>query len=80
MSKQTKTEARTMTQYTDKELRSEAIRAIREEAKAATCRARCLGYSLIIGDGVTLVAHGQRTDDPFRPGEKGYRFDRNIAI
>ena len=69
-----------MTRYTDKELRAEAVLAIKEEAKAAACRARCLGYSLIIGDHVTLVAHGQRTDDPFHQGDSGYRFDRNIAI
>jgi hypothetical protein len=66
-----------MTSYSDKELRAEAVRAIRDDAKAASCRAKCVGYSLLLDGphGTTLIAHGQRTDDGH-----GYRFDVNVAI
>jgi hypothetical protein len=30
-----------MTSYSDKELRAEAVRAIRDDAKAGSCRAKC---------------------------------------
>ena len=62
------------THYTEKELRAEAVRAIREDARAAHVRARYLGYTLIVGfaHGPTLQAHGERQD--------GYQFDVNVAI
>ncbi len=65
------------TTYTDKELRSEAVRAIRQDAKAARVRARCLGYSVRINQengAVQLIAHGQRTDD------SDFRFDVTVRI
>ena len=66
-----------MTLYTDKELKREAVLAIRRDAKAANAKARCLGYSIQITEPSTirLVAHGQRTDD-----SEGYQFDVCIAI
>jgi hypothetical protein len=72
-----------MTSYSDKELRAEAIRAIRDRAKAEKMRARYTGFSVHLdphgtnGDvDVTLVAYGTRTDLlPYRQA-----FSVNVAI
>lgn len=64
------------TTYTAKDLRAEAVAAIRRDAKAAKVKAKCIGYSLRInGASVQLIAHGQRTDDG-----QGFRFDVTVAI
>ena len=68
------------TRYTDRELRREAVNAIHDDAKAAGCRAACVGFDLVLTSAAligtctaTLVAHGRRTDD-------GTSFVVNIAI
>ena len=58
----TKQEVKTMTKYTDKELRREAMHAVKQAPKKAKMRAKFLGYSIIVGENVpcpTLVAYGQ---------------------
>ena len=55
--------------YTERDLRREAVRVVKSDAKAAKVRARCVGYSVEIiarddGHEVTrLVAHGKRADN-----------------
>ena len=65
------------TELTPKDLRRMAVQLIREDSKAASIRARCLGWRLAITDDdrVILIADGVRTNDPFRPGTHGYRFN-----
>jgi hypothetical protein len=66
-----------MTAYTDKELRDEAKRAIRDNAKTTKQRTRYLGFEIRIHDhGTTLFAHGERIDDLPTPE----RFSIAIAI
>ena len=69
-----------MTHYTARQLKHEAVVAVRDDAKAAGVKARCLGYTLELhqlnhGQGTltVLVAHGQRQND-------GVTFDVRVAI
>ena len=67
-----------MIEYTDKELRRKAVRAIQDDARAAGVRATCTGFSLLLPvdyakpGSPTLVAHGKRTD--------GFSFSVDVAI
>ncbi len=71
-----------MTKYTDKELMTEARKAVKLAASGAKVKARCEGYTLwVSGTSVTLIAHAVRTDNHTVPVTGGqYRFDVNIAI
>ena len=72
----------TTTLLSQSDLRRIAVSAVRDEAKAAKCRARCLSYSLEIGGpyGPVLLAHGVRSDDQLRQGTKAYRFDVRVVV
>ena len=66
-----------MIKYTDKELRREAVWAVRYEATrlfSPNTKAHTLGFSILLNNGTcpTLIAHGQTAT--------GNKFDVHVAI